>query len=74
MTNDEQLLTPEQTADLLGVDVEELAAMRARGVGPEWGELVRRHIRYSRRDVEAHLARATDHQDPAVRRNHEEQS
>lgn len=52
-----QLLTAHEAAELLGLDVDELARMRAQGTGPEWGELTRRHIRYDRSEVEAYLAR-----------------
>lgn len=60
----EQLLTAHEAAELLGLDVDELARLRAQGAGPEWGELTRRHIRYDRREVEAYLARRRAGQPP----------
>ncbi len=47
----DQLLTPPEAAAELGLSVEQLAQMRREGTGPDWGELTRRLIRYTRGDL-----------------------
>lgn len=47
------LMTPEQTAQRLGVSVDELDAMRVRRTGPVAFELSRRVVRYAPSEVTA---------------------
>lgn len=52
------LLTPAEAAVLMGVNAEDLAAMRATGDGPAWGQW-KGTIRYETRDVQAWMAAHT---------------
>lgn len=51
MNDDDQIITPEQVAELLKVPVGTLYAWRHKGIGPPAAR-VGRHLRYRRRDVE----------------------
>jgi len=56
MTQD--LLTPQQVADLLQVKTDTLEAWRGKRIGPPWlklGDSKRSPVRYRRADVEAFL-------------------
>jgi Helix-turn-helix domain len=56
MTQD--LLTPQQVADLLQVKTDTLEAWRGKRIGPTWlklGDSKRSPVRYRRADVEAYL-------------------
>lgn len=54
-----QLLTPQQVAEILQVNVRTLEAWRARSAGPKWARLgtgSRAPVRYKREDVDAFTA------------------
>jgi len=56
MTQD--LLTPQQVADLLQVKTDTLEAWRGKRIGPTWlklGDSKRSPVRYRRADVDAYL-------------------
>ena len=56
MTQD--LLTPQQVADLLQVKTDTLEAWRGKRIGPSWlklGDSKRSPVRYRRADVDAYL-------------------
>jgi predicted DNA-binding transcriptional regulator AlpA len=64
--NDDDLLTPLQTADWLGVSMQWLAIRRSRGDGPPCVRLSPKVVRYRRGDVRSWLnqcanARMTDY-------------
>lgn len=52
------LLTPLEAASLMGVSVDDLAVMREKGTGPEWGQW-KGTIRYEARDVQAWIEART---------------
>lgn len=54
------LLTPTEAAEALQLDVSELRAMRAAGVGPEFHDVGRGLIRYVRASVEVVAVRTAD--------------
>jgi excisionase family DNA binding protein len=54
-TEERELLTPQEVAELLRIPLATLQTWRSNRTGPT-GYRVGRHIRYDRRDVEAWLA------------------
>lgn len=55
----EQLESPQDVANYLGVPLDTVYAWRSRGIGPR-GIRVGRHVRYRRADVDAWLERQAD--------------
>lgn len=53
---DEDLLTPREVADLLGVSVKTVETWRKQNAGPPWFQMSERVIRYRRGDVTEWLA------------------
>lgn len=59
---DEDLLTPREVADLLGVSVKTVETWRKAKTGPPWFQMSERVIRYQRGEVTTWLA--AQRQDP----------
>jgi excisionase family DNA binding protein len=53
---DDELLTPEEAAELLKLSVYHLARLRREGGGPAYSKVGHRTVRYSRVDIDAWLA------------------
>ena len=55
----DRALNTAQVCELIGIKPITAAQWRARGEGPRWVRVGRRHIRYRRRDVEEWIAART---------------
>ena len=56
--NGHRLLTPAETAEILGVSPRTLDGWRRRGCGPPFVRLTQRTLRYRRADLDKHIARS----------------